>query len=261
MSEIEDLLKKAESSEAYDLDPDLLGSSTTVLSYIDAVVISHEFTDHCHRETLLEVHPDVPVFASTKAAGLVQSWSHFNTVVDMSLFGQETDWRTTSTAPLPPWIGISRLVTKSDALYYHSAVIICLAGENTSAEAVIYTPHGVEAHSLSLLSSAQPPVRTLAFMHGLHDVSLKFTKQLNLGAYNALQAQRIINSKYWVGTHDEVKKGGGIVAAFIRRKAHTVVDALSSETALSHDELQDVDRLKRNAAFVDLDNGQSLVLA
>ena len=31
---------------------------------IDAVAISHEFTDHCHRETLMEVHRDVPVFAA-----------------------------------------------------------------------------------------------------------------------------------------------------------------------------------------------------
>ncbi len=33
-------------------------------SLIDAVAISHEFTDHCHKDTLLEVHPDVPVFAT-----------------------------------------------------------------------------------------------------------------------------------------------------------------------------------------------------
>lgn len=31
---------------------------------IDAVAISHEFTDHCHQETLLTVHADVPVFAT-----------------------------------------------------------------------------------------------------------------------------------------------------------------------------------------------------
>lgn len=33
-------------------------------SMIDAVVICHEFADHCHRDTLLEVGSDVPVFAS-----------------------------------------------------------------------------------------------------------------------------------------------------------------------------------------------------
>lgn len=33
-------------------------------SMIDVVAISHEFTDHCHKETLLEVNRDVPVFAT-----------------------------------------------------------------------------------------------------------------------------------------------------------------------------------------------------
>jgi hypothetical protein len=32
---------------------------------IDAVCISHEWTDHCHKATLMEVAPDVPVFATT----------------------------------------------------------------------------------------------------------------------------------------------------------------------------------------------------
>ena len=32
--------------------------------YIDAVVVSHEFTDHCHKETLLEVNRETPVFAT-----------------------------------------------------------------------------------------------------------------------------------------------------------------------------------------------------
>lgn len=31
---------------------------------IDAVVICHEFTDHCHKETLLEVDKAVPVFGT-----------------------------------------------------------------------------------------------------------------------------------------------------------------------------------------------------
>ncbi|KAH8630354.1 hypothetical protein IG631_14931 [Alternaria alternata] len=33
-------------------------------SYVDCVAVSHEFTDHCHKETLLEVHRDVPVLAT-----------------------------------------------------------------------------------------------------------------------------------------------------------------------------------------------------
>ena len=41
-----------------------LGVAPGVETFIDAVAISHEFTDHCHKDTLLEVHPDVPVFAT-----------------------------------------------------------------------------------------------------------------------------------------------------------------------------------------------------
>ena len=33
-------------------------------TFVDVVALSHEFTDHCHKDTLLEVHGDVPVFAT-----------------------------------------------------------------------------------------------------------------------------------------------------------------------------------------------------
>jgi len=33
-------------------------------SYIDVLVISHEFTDHCNKETLQEIKREVPVFAT-----------------------------------------------------------------------------------------------------------------------------------------------------------------------------------------------------
>ena len=32
---------------------------------IDAVIVSHEFTDHCHRATLGTLDPKVPVYATT----------------------------------------------------------------------------------------------------------------------------------------------------------------------------------------------------
>jgi hypothetical protein len=41
-----------------------LKGRTEIETFIDAVAISHEFTDHCHKDTLLEVHRDVPVFAT-----------------------------------------------------------------------------------------------------------------------------------------------------------------------------------------------------
>jgi hypothetical protein len=52
---------------------------------------------------------------------------------------------------------------------------------------------------------------------------------LNLGALNAVRAVRATKAKYWIGTHDEVKKGSGIVSYVLRRKAWTVREALDAE--------------------------------
>ena len=240
IEELNDVLRDRE-----DLELDALGrtnrpssqdsstSNTTPGNYIDAVVCSHEFTDHCHRKTLEEVDPSVPCFATTKSAELIRSWKHFEQVFDVSPFGKRSDWRKMSSPALPPWIGIARLVTESDALYYHSAIAIFCndtrADHPDAAEVVIYTPHGIHAEDLSAIPTADPPVQTLALMHGLHDVSITFSKQLNLGAHNALRCQTILKSNYWVGTHDEVKVGGGIIAPFLRRKACTLQDALKAQ--------------------------------
>jgi hypothetical protein len=152
--------------------------------------------------------------ATTKVAELIRSWQHFEQILNVPPFGKDSDWRKTSVSSIPPWIAVARVVTDSDALYFHSAIaIFCKDAISThpdGAEVVAYTPHGIHAEDLHSVSTADPPVQTLALMHGLHDVSISFTKQLNLGAHNALKCQTILKSKYWVGTHGEVKVGGGI---------------------------------------------------
>lgn len=78
------------------------GSSTTISqqteagqrNYLDAVAISHEFTDHCHRQTLEEIDKSVPVFAWAKAAKLIRGWKYFENVVEIPAFSK--DWRETS---------------------------------------------------------------------------------------------------------------------------------------------------------------------
>jgi hypothetical protein len=230
---------------------------------IDAVVVSHEFTDHMHKETLLEVPASVPVFAASKAAGIIRSWRHFDVVVTLptNLTVKNRDWRVTSVEPLPPWLGISRLgQDKVDLLYYHSAVMFafCGAGEDGSdeaeeAEAVIYTPHGITPEDLKPVATAEPPIRTLALLHGLHDV--RIGPQLNLGAHNGLKVQRLTKSKYWVGTHDEVKRGGGLVSWVLKRQVYTVKDAIEKEI-----ENSDVDNSLTNVHFAELGNGESLLL-
>ena len=276
MAELEELLEEIEEI-AQSCDVQLMNSKHArsdqdpKKSYIDAVVISHEFTDHCNKQTLLELEPDTPIFATRPAVDLIRSWKYFNLVQETPPFSaKDSDWRDTSLRPLPSWIGISRMVTESDALYYHSAILITfdiysrgVSGPSevlTPAEAIIYTPHGIHAHDLSHLTSALPLVRTLALLHGLHDIKIS-VKQLNLGAHNGLQAQRMCQAKYWVSTHDEIKRESGFITAFLNRKVLTLREALSEErrnkgAITDESELANV----REVTFAELASGESLLL-
>jgi hypothetical protein len=166
---------------------------------------------------------------------------------------------------------------ESDALYYHSAVMIAFSAHHShsprksrkterkaqgedEAECIIYTPHGISSNALMPLLSASPPIHTLCFIHGLHDVSLSRTQQLNLGAHNGLKAQRLLRAKYWVGTHDEVKKGGGVISWFLQRKTISVEDALREEEQRLREEgeglVDDLDEV----SFEEVGNGESRIL-
>ena len=261
-------------------------------SLIDAVAVSHEFTDHCNKENLIEIHPDVPVFAIRKAASLIDSWKHFRTVVTVDTFGLEgnTDWRTTSIPPLPDWIGISRLLQKEDVLNYHAALMITFnngppASSNKSrpnahhkrrpstnsepAEAIIYTPHGIYSKDLDHITQASPPIHTLAFLHGLHNVRVgtvsgRTALQSNLGAHNGLKAQRMLKARYWIGTHDEIKKGGGLVSWFLQYEKISLKEALEREKGEVERGNKGADAGVVNAFegvnWVELGNGHSRVL-
>lgn len=238
-AELEDLILGVErSASAQNLDSSWEGTvhedTVETSSLVDVIAVSHEFTDHCHRETLLEAHPDVPVFAFEGAAALIKSWSYFRTVVPIGRISadEQFDWRTSSIHPLlPEWLGICQLRQTEDPFKLHSALLITFnnrhgrpqskageagrqrhgalqANDDETAEALIYTPHGVDYSEFEVIPKAVPSISTLVFLHGLHNVRVgtatgRFAMQLNLGSHNGLKAQRILKAKYWIGTHDE----------------------------------------------------------
>lgn len=160
-------------------------------------------------------------------------------VVEIRRFGG--DWRAGTGGVLPDWIGVSRVAyqgndLKQNLLYYHSAVMITFSSSSPSlfpsnktgeAEAIIYTPHGIYPSDIEIVATAEPKVRTLALLHGLQDISLG--AQPNMGAHNGLKVQRLLGARYWVGTHDEVKRGGGIVSWFLERKMVSLKEAVERE--------------------------------
>ncbi|KUJ08675.1 uncharacterized protein LY89DRAFT_690718 [Mollisia scopiformis] len=227
---------------------------------IDLVVVSHEFTDHMHKETLLEIPKTVPVLATVKAAGIIKSWKHFHVVGEVPRFSG--DWRKCPHKTLPEWLDVSRVAKPGmDLLYYHSAIMIAFPkGYEGEGEAVIYTPHGITPADLAPVAEANPKIHTLALLHGLQDISLP-RAQLNKGAHNGLKAQRLLGAKYWIGTHDELKKGGGIVSYFLRRKHITLKDAIEKEKEEHGEKLKGSDlETMKDVRFEDLTNGESLLL-
>ena len=177
--------------------------------FIDAVLISHEFTDHCNEHTLRQLDVGTPVFATTAAAKVIRAWEHFEKVREVPTFSEANlDW-TRLSPDLPQWLGISRLVSSGfDIGNIHSAVMICFNFEHDvpepddPAEAIIYTPHGIYAGNLGLVSRAVPQIQPLALIHGLHEVSVCKLGHINLGAINALDILDKIGATYWVSTHD-----------------------------------------------------------
>jgi hypothetical protein len=106
--------------------------------------------------------------------------------------------------------------------YYHFAVVIVFTqGDDSTPAAVIYSPHGVRGADLAGLTSAGSGkgIGTLALLHGLHDVRIWRTKQLNLGAPNALEAvhavldshARRVQAERWlhcaVAAADQIHRG------------------------------------------------------
>jgi hypothetical protein len=219
--------------------------------------LSHEFTDHMHQPTLLTLSPSTPIFATSKAFSAISSWKHFRTVRQIGRFSG--DWKDGGTGEgrLPEWMGVHRVAyAGNDLLYYHSAILISFSRDGKDgAEGVLYTPHGISPSDLQPLTTAKPGVEILALLHGLQDISLEgFWKkaQLNMGANNGLKVVRMLEVKYWVGTHDEDKRAGGVVGWFLRRVGVSVEDALKGEAEGGEG--------REEVRFMEVGNGESLVL-
>lgn len=239
IAELNTYLEDIELANKHRNPPESTKGVKSINPFIDAVLISHEFTDHCNEHTLRELDVGTPVFATTAAAKVIRAWGHFEKVREVRTFSETNlDW-TRASPDLPPWLGMSRLVSTSfDIGYLHSAVMICFNLEHDEpesvkpAEAIIYTPHGIYANNLCLLSHAVPRIQPLALIHGLHEVTVCNFGQINLGATNALDILNRIGARYWISTHDvrELSKQLNIVFVSF---AHNIPKSgmLKSDTA------------------------------
>ncbi|KAK0389069.1 hypothetical protein NLU13_2645 [Sarocladium strictum] len=256
LADLNEALREVEGAGLPDEEEEKKSGGGGGACFIDVV-----FTDHCHRATLEELPAETTVFATDVAADLIRSWNHFDRVFTAPALSPGVSWTRLPVGDVPPWLAIGRVISPGNALYYHSAVLIAFdinyrpssSSPSPTAEAFIYSPHGIEASDLSGLKSSG--VQALALLHGMHNVRIWMTKQLNLGALNWIKAVGVSGAKYWIATHDEVKKGAGFIAPLLLRTVYTLKDAVATVDGQLRDEGK-----APEYDFVELGSGDGLVL-
>lgn len=78
-----------------------------------------------------------------------------------------------------------------------------LGDPDSTAEVLVYTPHGICSNSLHDASWASDPSKgsILCSMHGLSPAWSP--QKVNLGVENGYALSKILKPRYWIPTHDE----------------------------------------------------------
>ena len=120
--------------------------------YIDVAACCLRGTDHVNEHTLRQVHPSVPILVRHDAEHLVKAYKHFENITLLPAF--ESDWRETRLPFLPQWLGIGCLTMTKDIQGIHKGLVISFdsLGLDT-AEAIVYTPHGIPIEQMTFLAS------------------------------------------------------------------------------------------------------------
>jgi len=156
----------------------------------DFIFISHRYTDHCNRETLLQFSSDIPVIAIPSILKKIAKWGHFQTLLPLS------------SAPFH----VEVLKTKNALV--HKAYLF-----ESSQNKIVFAPHGAVLKNI-------PNVKIDAVISTTLCYQLPFFLggTINLGQESAVRLQQQLRANLLLTTHNEDKKGEGLVSFFAKRK-------------------------------------------
>jgi hypothetical protein len=154
---------------------------------VDAIVINHDFHDHCHRETLLTARKDTPVFAHPAALSKLRGWSIFDSVQPLPIFkDNETEkanqvvlYPANTNAGKDEGDGLLRIAAtylppkgyEPLGIRLHGALILTIDSTYTqNPYYIIYSPHGISPSSLNSWTHVHQNAECLALLHGFDEV-------------------------------------------------------------------------------------------
>lgn len=165
-------------------------TSMDEIPQVDFIFLSHPFTDHCNKETLLELDPTIPVICLPSIQKKVQKWRHFQSFISLENAPFELEK-----------ISVTSLID----LVHHAYLI------SDGTQAFCYAPHGCK--SILPNKKAQLLITTTT----TYSLPFFLGGTVNLGVGKALDLAEKLAATQLISTHDEVKIQKGIVAVLSKR--------------------------------------------
>lgn len=177
-------------SEQFHLNPQPEVSS---LPKADYLFISNPFTDHCNRETLVQFDPAIPVIAKARILKRISKWNHFKRLIPLE------------EAP----VSIQEYKPGNFLDLVHSAYFIQSEGNS-----ILFAPHG---ERMKPVPKADVLITTTTRYH----LPFWLGGTVNLGIASAESLYRKCEAKRFLSTHDEKKRGTGLVEKLAVKKYTT----------------------------------------
>uniref|UniRef100_A0A0W0FRJ5 Metallo-beta-lactamase domain-containing protein n=1 Tax=Moniliophthora roreri TaxID=221103 RepID=A0A0W0FRJ5_MONRR len=205
---------------------------------IDAVIVSFEFSDHLHKETIEGdggLGARTPFFALPRAGKVLRSWGR-ECVQDIPEADSTVKVNTDPDAELAIELSYVTATTTYTGRRLHGALAISFPMPEQKKGVVLCSPHGIPSQDLEqwYQRSKNKREEIVAVISGWDAISNPWWLggAISLGAPSIIPFLRSLPKpslvRYWIRTHDEHKDKRGLVGKVLRRDVWTK-DMVSKE--------------------------------
>ncbi|CAF4591334.1 unnamed protein product [Rotaria sp. Silwood2] len=255
------------STQEHAVQPSIQNINRDLHMQIDAIIISHEFTDHCHEQTLRSLSATIPVFATTNASNLIRRWNYFQHVYEIPSLDDRPENFTLSMLSgqrpelnMPSTISVGYIREKGlmNLASLHGATCISFLVNNQQWCSLLYIPHGCKQSSIHDWLNQQCNVKVSVLLQGFNRIynPIWLGGVLNYGCEKAAKLAVAVKARYWIATHDEDILASGLVSKFIKRDTSTITNA---HIQLNKYLTQNTDQ-RITTSIHDVQNGDSLIV-
>ncbi|KAK7032319.1 hypothetical protein VNI00_013278 [Paramarasmius palmivorus] len=208
---------------------ELSSSLSTQNKQIDAVIISFEFSDHLHKETIEGVGGlgETQFFALPRAAKILRSWGRQKVQDIPEAYSTVKVNQDPNQHPIE--LSYITATTTCAGQRLHGALSISFQMSDHKRGVILYSPHGIPSSDLDRRLRNQTPEQTeiVAIISSWDVISNPWWLggTISLGAPSILPFLRSIPkpsvTRYWIRTHDEQKDKHGLVGKVLKREVWT----------------------------------------